>query len=205
MVLRPPVQSHSVVARSALLGDFDAVSIDAKNLNALAASDLPRDSSIVFSLRLLAHLATYWDARSVDAEKLPLINYADLFRSLTVLLDETSKPRSDDEFIHQIRELKFLIEPDSFSYYVPGLGGAECLLLGVYHDLAIAMVCYKAAAQVGDPVQRQMLFDHTDCALDKMWSAQRRFKNVRVPTVIQDYVEAIMLKIKIEMARAVHT
>jgi hypothetical protein len=208
MAPMPPVQAQSVVARAPLLVNFDALSIDVKSLNAAAAADLPRDTSINFSLKLLSHLEKYWDARSSlvadDAEGIRLIDYAKVFRSLNERLDATSKPCSDEKFIHQMLELNALIEPDSFSFYAPGLMGEERMLLAAYHDFAIAMVCYKSAAYVDDLIQRQMLFDHTDCAFDKMLSAQRRFNNVHVPTVIKDYAEAIMLKIKIEMERAVH-
>ncbi len=203
------MQPQSVAARAPFLDNFDALSLDAKNLNAAAAADLPRDSSIVFSLKLLSHLEAYWDARrsllAVDEGNQPLVDYAHVFHSLNALLDETSKPKSDATFLHDIFKLNVLIDPVSFSFHVPGLAGAELLLISAYHDLAIAMVCYKAAAQVGDPIQRQMLFDNTDCALEKMRSAQRRFKHVRVPVVIEGYAEAIMLKIKIEMERAVHS
>jgi hypothetical protein len=61
---RPPAQTPSPGARSASLLDFDTLSIEAKNLNAAAATDLPRDSSTVFSFKLLSHLEVYWEERS---------------------------------------------------------------------------------------------------------------------------------------------
>lgn len=179
----------------------DRISLEAGELNASVMSDLPTENSTIFALTLDEHLAAYWTARAsiiaVSEKGEPLIDYTGLLNRVITAFKAAEagnppKGLAEDVYIN----ISYSLHPERLELYAPSLKGDELLLLQTYHDLAIALICYKAALYTDDEgIRRNMLTFSNEGAEHAIKRALERFKHVRVPQFIEDYAQAIQLKI----------
>ncbi len=158
--------------------------------------ELPSDSSFAFSMRLTDHLATYWrDRRSIlklgDSGEFEL-DYAEVL----VRGERALKKRSPSA----VKEAADDLDAADVPYYAPSLAGIELKLIQAFHDLARALLFYKASSFLSNLVDRYVMLTSNNGAQGAIANALMWFQNGWVPSVIGDYVELLERKIADEAA-----
>jgi hypothetical protein len=204
---------------------IEDVSAAANKLVQVAARDIPTPLSFVSTERILDALFEYWQEQSpflrvvgtppegawtyqdvIDGKVEIENDYAALLASaerLWIAQTEEATSRPEADYVNYIRELLTQrLDPDEISYYVDQerVSLTEVKLLQAFHDLASALLFYKSAQVVSDRADKiVMLTSGASMAGER---ALRRFGDMQVPPVIQQYSQTLLtLKIAPAIAR----
>lgn len=201
----------------------EGVSDVANKLVQAAARDLPTEQSFVSTERIIDALFAYWQEQctflrvegeqpksawtydDVVSGRVVLENdYAALLASAEELWIDQGKDetrREEESYMEYMREIltqKF--DAESIPYYFnPDLTQhpREVKLIQAFHGLASALLFYKSAQVVDDPLNKNVLL--TSGASMAGEKAMCRFSDMKVPSVIKNY-SSMLLTLKIAPA-----
>jgi hypothetical protein len=192
---------------------WQGVTIKEQELVENALQDLPAHGSMIGVHRLVNYLIHYWEGREetllrdsdgvVERDYSAILVNAERHIENGKRLLEKATPASTNavsELLVEVAEAAEHLNGDKVKDYAPGLKEPSLNLVQAFHDLARAILLYKASALELNSSRRLAMLDSQESgARGAISSALNRFGSIGTPQVIRDYATLVELKIDAEV------
>jgi hypothetical protein len=195
---------------------WQSVSVHEQELVENAFMDLPSHGSMIGVHRLVNYLIHYWNARGDtllrDKDGVVERDYGAILANAERHIKNGKKLLADRsaantnfvcELLAEVSEAAKHLDGDKVNVYAPGLKEPALNLVQALHDLARAIILYKASAlELNSTKRLEMLTSEDSGARGAITSALKRFGSIGTPQVIRDYATLVELKIDAEVKTA---